>query len=531
MRAVPRPTAANRKWWILATMTGSLSMVLIDETVVSVALPTIQRELDMSQTELQWVVNAYLLALAAFVAVGGRLAEIFGHGRVFKIGAVVFLVASAACGFAESEAFLITARAVQGLGAALMIPPSGAIVINAFSVKERGRAMGIYAGISMIFLALGPLVGGLLTEGWTWRAVFWINIPVGVVMLALAAVTLPRDERDREARFDWPGAFTLVPGLVAIVLALMQAQSWGWSSAATISLLACGGVLVVVFVFVELRARWPLVAPGLFRSRNFTVDNVVLGLVQFALTGITVFGAIYVQDLLGFTPIEAGLSLLPLTLPLLLLAPRAGRIYDRVGPRVLVAAGAGLLGGSLVWAGLVLDQLDYWWLVPAYIVSGLGLALVMTPASTDAMNTAPSALRGEASGVMQTMRQVGGTVGLAIMGTVAATIQSNQLDDFADQAGASPAQREQFERALSEAQGDPSALAGLPPETVSEAEDALVSGIQAAYYVGGAVVLAGAILAGLLLRRVSAADAPGPGVPATPGAHPALRVAVEDAEP
>jgi EmrB/QacA subfamily drug resistance transporter len=503
----------------------------IDETVVSVALPTIQRDLDMSQTELQWVVNAYLLALAAFVAVGGRLGEIFGQGRVFKIGAVVFLVASAACGFAESDAFIITARAVQGIGAALMIPPSGALVINAFSVKERGRAMGIYAGISMIFLALGPLVGGLLTQGWTWRAVFWINIPVGLVMLAMAAVSLPRDERDREARVDWPGAFTLVPGLVAIVLALMQAQTWGWTSAATIALLAGGAVLVVAFVLVERRSRWPLIALGLFRSRNFSVDNTVLALVQFALTGITVFGAIYVQDLLGFNAIEAGLSLLPLTLPLLLLAPRAGKVYDRIGPRALVAVGAGLLGISLIWAGLVLDQLDYWWLVPAYIVSGLGLALVMTPASTDAMNAAPSALRGEASGVMQTMRQVGGTVGLAIMGTVAATIQSNQLDDFADQARASPAQREQFERALSEVQGDPSALAGLPPETVSEAEDALVSGIQAAYYVGGAAVLAGAILAGLLLRRVSAADAPDAAVPATPGAHPALRVAVEDAEP
>jgi EmrB/QacA subfamily drug resistance transporter len=435
----------------------------IDETVVSVALPTIQRDLDMSQTELQWVVNAYLLALAAFVAVGGRLGEIFGQGRVFKIGAVVFLVASAACGFAESDAFIITARAVQGIGAALMIPPSGALVINAFSVKERGRAMGIYAGISMIFLALGPLVGGLLTQGWTWRAVFWINIPVGLVMLAMAAVSLPRDERDREARVDWPGAFTLVPGLVAIVLALMQAQTWGWTSAATIALLAGGAVLVVAFVLVERRSRWPLIALGLFRSRNFSVDNTVLALVQFALTGITVFGAIYVQDLLGFSAIEAGLSLLPLTLPLLLLAPRAGKVYDRIGPRALVAVGAGLLGISLIWAGLVLDQLDYWWLVPAYIVSGLGLALVMTPASTDAMNAAPSALRGEASGVMQTMRQVGGTVGLAIMGTVAATIQSNQLDDFADQARASPAQREQFERALSEVQGDPSALAGLPP--------------------------------------------------------------------
>ena len=197
---------------------------------------------------------------------------------------------------------------------------------------------------------------------------------------------------------------------------------------------------------------------------------MVLGLVQFALTGITVFRAIYVQDLLGFTPIEAGLSLLPLTLPLLLLAPRAGRIYDRVGPRVLVAARRRPARGSLVWAGLVLDQLDYWWLVPAYVVSGLGLAMVMTPASTDAMNTAPSALRGEASGVMQTMRQVGGTVGLAIMGTVAATIQADQLDDFAAQTGASAAQRRLLERALAEAKGTPAALQDLPPETVSEAQ-------------------------------------------------------------
>src|SRR5262245_49113581 len=514
-------------------MTGSLSMVLIDETVVSVALPTIQRDLDMSQSELQWVVNAYLLALAAFVAVGGRLGEIFGQGRVFKIGAVVFLVASTACGFADSETLVITARAVQGLGAALMIPASGAIVINAFDVKERGRAMGIYAGISMISLALGPLLGGVLTQGWTWRAVFWINIPVGLVMLAMAAVSLPRDRRDREAHIDWPGAFTLVPGLVAVVLALMQAQDWGWTSAATISLLVGGAVLILAFVLVERRARWPLVAPGLFRSRNFTVDNVVLGLVQFALTGITVFGAIYVQDLLGFGPIGAGLSLLPITIPLLLLAPRAGRIYDRVGPRVLVAAGAGLIGASFICIALLLDQLDYAWLVAPYAVAGVGLALVMTPASTDAMNAAPAALRGEASGVMQTMRQVGGTIGLAVMGTVVATVQSNHLADFVAGTGGSPADQELLERALSETQGDPAALQGAPPGSAAAAQDALVSGIQSAYYVGGAAVLAGALLAALLLRRERAADEPGLSVPATPGAHPAVHgagVAAEQAD-
>jgi MFS family permease len=185
---VPHVTDENRRWWVLVTMTGALSMILIDQTVVSVALPTIQRDLDMSQAGLQWIVNAYLLALAAFVALGGRLGEMFGLLRVFKLGALIFVVASATCGLAESDTMLLISRAIEGFGAALMLPPSGAIVINSFGASERGRAMGIYSGISMIFLALGPLVGGLLTEWISWRAVFFINLPVGVVMIALAAV-------------------------------------------------------------------------------------------------------------------------------------------------------------------------------------------------------------------------------------------------------------------------------------------------------------------------------------------------------
>jgi MFS family permease len=269
-----------------------------------------------------------------------------------------------------------------------MIPPSGAIVINTFDVDQRGRAMGIYAGISMIFLALGPLVGGVLTQGVSWRAVFWVNLPVGLLMLALAHVSLERDQRDAGARLDWPGAFTLVPGLVMIVLALMQSQQWGWGSPAVILLLAAGAALVVAFVFVERRVAAPLIQLALFRSRNFSVDNTVLGLVQFALTGLTVFGAIYVQDLLGFDPITAGLTLLPVTVPLLVLAPRAGRLYDRLGPRALVGTGAALLGVGLGYSAAVLDKFSYGWLVPGYVAMGIGLALVMTPASTDAMTTA-----------------------------------------------------------------------------------------------------------------------------------------------
>jgi MFS family permease len=221
-------TDSNRKWWICGTMTLSLSMILIDQTVVSVALPTIQRDLDFSQTGLQWVVNAYLLAIAAFVAVGGRLGDMLGNDRIFKLGAIVFVASSVVCGLAGSEPVLLAARAVEGIGAALMIPATGAIVLNAFEPQERGRAMGVYAGVSMIFLALGPLVGGLLTQDITWRAVFWINAPIGIVMLVLTHLAVPPSPRLPDARIDWLGLATIVPGLTVLVLALMQSQVWGW---------------------------------------------------------------------------------------------------------------------------------------------------------------------------------------------------------------------------------------------------------------------------------------------------------------
>ena len=265
----------DRKWWILIAMTGCLSMILIDETVVGVALPTIQRDLEISQEGLQWIVNAYLLALAAFVAIGGRLGEMFGQARMFMLGAAVFVAASAACGFAQSETWILAARAVQGIGAALMVPPSGAIVINTFAPEERGRAMGIYAGISMIFLSLGPLLGGVLTDLVSWRAVFFINLPMGIAIIALAYRVVPRD-RPEEARMDWPGAAALVTGLTALVLALMQAQQWGWGSPATLGLLAAAAILLPLFVVVELRREQPIVQLRMFRSSNFSADNGVL---------------------------------------------------------------------------------------------------------------------------------------------------------------------------------------------------------------------------------------------------------------
>lgn len=504
---MPRVTDENRRWWVLVTMTGALSMILIDQTVVSVALPTIQRDLDMSQAGLQWIVNAYLLALAAFVALGGRLGEMFGLVRVFKLGALIFVVASATCGLAESDTMLLASRAMEGFGAALMLPPSGAIVINSFGPSERGRAMGIYSGISMIFLALGPLVGGLLTEGISWRAVFFINLPVGVAMLALAAV-VPRDQ-PQGARLDWAGVATLVPGLAALVLALMQAETWGWGSVGVIALLAAAAILLPVFVVLQLRRDEPLVELRLFKSSNFRADNAVLAAISFGLTGLTVFGALFVQNILGFSPIEAGLSLLPVTLPLLVLAPITGKLYDRLGPRWLVSSGTMLVGLGFVWNAIVLDKQSFAWLVPGYVALGIGLALAMGPASTDTMNAAAAKLRGEASGVMQTVRQVGGTVGLAIMGTIVANVQSDKLTSSVEQLGGTAAQATQVGDLLADPSASSSDLAQVPTDVLTAASDAFVSAVGTSYWVCGAVMIVAALAAAAVLRRVEASDAAG----------------------
>jgi EmrB/QacA subfamily drug resistance transporter len=503
-------TDDNRRWWVLITMTGALSMILIDQTVVSVALPTMQRDLDLSQTGLQWVINAYLLAIAVLVALGGRLGDLIGNERTFRIGAVIFVAASAACGLAQSEAWIIGARAIEGAGAALMTPASGAIVVNAFRPRERGKAMGVYSGVSMIFLALGPLIGGVLTQGVSWRAVFYVNLPIGLVMLALAHVTMPRGRTQRgQGSIDWAGVPLLVFGLGSLVLGLRQSRAWGWSSPGVIGLLIASAVLLPAFVLWELRARDPLVQLRLFSSRNFSADNFVLAAVQFGLMGVSVFGAIWVQDVLGFGPIEAGLSLLPVTLPLLLLAVGTGRLYDRIGPRLPVAAGALLVALALGWMAVVLDQLSYAWVVPGYVVLGVGLALVMTPASTDTMNAADPALRGQASGGMQTMRQVGGTVGIAVMGTIVANVQHNRVSDWV---AADPSTREQdvgqIETLLSQPEGAQTAAAGaISPSVIEVLEDAVTTAISYAYGAAAIVLLVAAVVAGLVLRRVRAVDA------------------------
>ena len=514
-RSLPSLNEGNRRWWILATMTGSLSMILIDQTVVAVALPTIQADLGVSTIGLQWVVNAYLLTLAAFVALGGRVGDLIGNARAFRLGAAIFVVASAACGFAQSEAWIISARAVQGLGAALLTPATGALVANAFGADERGRAMGIYAGVSMVFLALGPLIGGLLTDLVSWRAVFFVNLPVGIALLLAARVTLP-DTPPRPGRVDWGGVPLIVLSLSCLVLGLMQSRAWGWDSPATIGLLLAAGVLLPVTILWELSRKEPLVELRLFRSANFTADGTVLAAVQFAMTGVAVLGAVWVQDVLGFTAIEAGLSLLPLTLPILLIAPRAGALYDRIGPRGPVALGSGLGAVALVWVAAVLHHRDYDWLVPGYVVMGIGLGVMMTPANTDAMNAVEPQLRAQASALLQTIRQVGATLGVAVMGTIVAHRQSARIGEvFERRYGFPPRDVQQIEHAMNGVASSGATDRGLPADIlklISPLLDAVTGAVASAFAVAAVVLALASIVAVVVLRKRPATDAEPVGV-------------------
>jgi EmrB/QacA subfamily drug resistance transporter len=412
------PAVTRRSWLILIAMTGSLSMIMLDQTVVSVALPTMTHDLRLSGSAAQWVVNAYVLAMAAAVALGGKLGTKIGPVTTFRFGVIGFLVASAACGLAPSGGLLVTARIVQGLAAALMTPVTASIVMAAFPTSMRGRAMGAYVGVSQIFLALGPLVGGTLTEWWTWRAVFWVNVPIGVAALALAHFAAPANPTRRAERISLAGAAMLTVGIGATVYGLQQASAWGWTSAGTIGVVGGGILVLAVFVWRQLGVREPLVDVRLFRNRAFVGDSIVLFTTQFGLLAMTLYASLYAQNLLGYSPIQAGFSALAMIAPLMVGAQLAGRWYDRSGARPPLLLGLTLATiGAAVWA-IALPDISYWSKVPGMALVGLGLGFVFSPINTDALSRVAPADRPQASGIVQTVRQLGGTLGVAVIGSV-----------------------------------------------------------------------------------------------------------------
>ncbi len=412
-------TDENRKWWTLGAMCFALFMIMLDNTVVNVALPSIQRDLHASISGLEWTINGYTLSFAVLLATGGRLGDIFGRRRMFLFGVVIFALSSATAGLAASSTDLVISRVVQGVGAALMMPATLSIITDAFPAAERGKAMGTWAGVSALALAVGPVVGGFLTEHVSWRAIFYLNVPVaiGAVTAALFAVRESRDTTvGREV--DFAGVAVLTGALTALILALVEGNEWGWGSVEIVALLAGAVIGLAAFVAVELRVKTPMVEFHFFSDRNFLGAVVVAMIVSFAMLGVFFFLALYMQDILRYSPLEAGIRFLPSTLMIVGVAPVAGRLADRFGPRWLIVAGLALCAASLyTFSGIAVDS-GYGDLLPGFMLLGIGIALTMSPMTSAAMNAVPVEKAGIASGVLSMFRMVGGSLGVAVTGAI-----------------------------------------------------------------------------------------------------------------
>src|SRR4029079_15152985 len=435
-----------RRWWTLGAVSLGLFMIMLDNTVVNVALPSIERDLGMSLSQLEWVVTGYALTFAAFMLTGGKLADLLGRRLVvvarlsdftpdsplrrlaFVAGLAVFTAASLACGLAGGADMLIGARVVQGIGAAMMNPATLSIITATFPPRQRGTAIGIWAGVSALALAIGPLVGGLLSEHVDWSWIFFVNVPVGVIAI-VAAFLFVDESRDtsRDQRPDVPGLVTSAVGLFALTYALIEANSHGWGSTRILGAFALAAVSLVAVLVLELRARRALPAPRLFRNATFSGANVAMLLVALAMFGVFFYVSLYVQQILGYSPVEAGASFLPATILIAVLAPFVGRVVDRVGSRWLTSSGMVLLALSLVVYSRLGTGSSYWDILPGLVLMGIGMALVMTPTTTAAMSSVPRDQAGVGSAVLNSMRQVGGSLGIAVTGAIVAHVSSTSL--------------------------------------------------------------------------------------------------------
>jgi EmrB/QacA subfamily drug resistance transporter len=496
-------TDDNRKWWTLGAMCFALFMIMLDNTVVNVALPSIQQDLGASISGLEWTINGYTLSFAVLLATGGRLGDIFGRRLMFLIGVVIFALSSATAGLAPNETALVLSRVVQGVGAALMMPGTLSIITDAFPAHERGKAMGTWAGVSALALAVGPVLGGFLTEHVSWRAIFYINIPVAIGAVA-ATLFAVRESRDTSVGrdVDYAGVAVLTVGLTALVLALVEGNAWGWGSTQVVGLLALAAVALPAFVFVENRVKAPMVQFDLLSDRNFLASVCVALIITFAMMGVFFFLALYMQDILGYSPLEAGIRFLPSTLMIVGVAPVAGRLSDRFGPRWLIAGGLLIVSASLFSFSRIEVDSGYLDLLPGFMLLGIGVAMTMSPMTSAAMNAVPVQKAGIASGVLSMFRMVGGSLGIAVTGAIFQGLVSSRLDTLLGGSGVTEAQRQSISDQLGG--GTVPKVPGLDAAQVKEitvaGNEAFVYAVSHAMTVSGFVALVGAVIGATAIR-------------------------------
>jgi EmrB/QacA subfamily drug resistance transporter len=493
----------DRKWWTLAAVCTGVFMLLLDITIVNVALPDIERGFHASLSDLQWVIDAYALTLAAFLLTAGSLADLFGRRRLFAAGITIFTLGSLACALSTSSLFLIAARAAQGVGGAIMFATSLALLAQGFQGEDRGVAFGAFGAITGVAIAVGPVLGGALTSGAGWRWIFYVNVPIGVLALLVTLLRVDESRDPRATRPDWIGFGTFSAGLAALVFGLIRSNADGWGSTTVVASLSAAGVLLAAFMLAERLQSQPMLDLRLLRVPTFNGGLAAAWAISASIFSALTFLVLYLQNILGLSAIGTGIRFLPLTGAIFLTAGIAGRLTARVPRRLLIGAGFVLVGGGMLLMRGLTPASGWTHLLPGMILAGIGAGLVNVPLVSTAVGVVKPARAGMASGINSTLRQVGVATGVAGLGSLfASQVRSSVIDHLA----ATPLSTTAHQVARGIANGGaahaitaaPAPLRGL---VAGAARAGFVSGLNEILLIGAIVAGAGAVASLTLIRE------------------------------
>ena len=508
--AATAPSAEERNpWLVLVVLCAAIFMLLLDTTIVNVAQRKIQEGLNADLSQIQWILDSYILTYAVFLLSFGRMGDVFGRKRLFVVGMAIFTAASALCGV------LIVARVLQGFGGAFMMPQTLSLISVVFPPEKRGAAMGIWGGVVALGAVVGPIVGGLIVTDYAWEWVFLINVPVGIVAI-LATLAIVPESTDPQAskRIDWGGLVLSGLGIFALVYAMIEGPHRGWTSAFTLGLVAASAALIALFVAWERRANDPMMKLELFKIRNFWVGNVIAVAVAFGMLGIFFPMTLFLQGALGFSPIRAGLTMTPMSIMIMFSAPLAGRLTDKIGARWILVTGLSLMtGGILFIISRITPETTWRTLLPALLVTGTGMGMTFAPMTAAVMAEVPPRIAGSASGILNTMRNVGQVLGIAVLGSVLQSRLGSHAADRLPELGLDGGVQAGIVGAIQDGRFDavagivPAEQAANLPQIFATLRQTFVDGLHDTFYVGAAACLVAAACA-LFIRNPRRQPAP-----------------------
>jgi EmrB/QacA subfamily drug resistance transporter len=515
------PRVHERRWLILAVLCLSLFIIVMDNTILNVAIPSLIRDLGASNSEIQWIIDSYVLVFAGLLLTTGSLSDRFGRKGALQIGIVLFALGSMAAALSTSATQLIFTRAFMGIGGALIMPSTLSILTNVFrEPRERARAIAVWAGVSGLAVAIGPISGGLLLEHFSWSSVFWVNLPIGATALGLGMLVVPTSRDPKQTRLDPAGALLSIVGLASLLYGIIEGPNKGWTSNHVAIAFGVAAAALIAFVRWELRSAHPMLDMSVFRNPRFSSASSTITLTFFALFGSMFLMTQYWQLVHGYSPLEAGVRLLPHAITMMIVAPLSARFVERHGTKRIVTAGLSLIAVGLVLMSTIESDTAYAIVIAWFLVMSVGMGMTMAPATESVMGSLPRAKAGVGSAVNDTTRQVGGALGVAIIGSVVSSVYASEIASLGRRFGLGDDQLATAKSSLGGAQEVAPALGARAATFVRAANDGFVQSLSIGLRISAAVIVFAAVMAWRFLpaRATSTEDVPSEGGELAPAA-------------